>query len=150
MTETKGTGSVRNTKQRQLIRAALSGCDSFLSAQQLHERLRAQGHRIGLATVYRALQAMVVAREVDSLRNPDGETVYRRCSEGHHHHLMCRRCGTTVEVRDLPVIDWAEQLAAEHGFTQIEHVVEVYGLCAQCSRRLVEGGGAETAELPGV
>ncbi len=133
MTETSATAAFRNTKQRQLIRAALTGCDSFLSAQQLHERLRDQGHRIGLATVYRALQAMVEAHEVDSLRNPDGEAVYRRCSAGHHHHLICRRCGRTVEVGELPVVDWAEQLATEHGFTEVEHVVEVYGLCAVCS-----------------
>ena len=65
------------------------------------------GDRIGLTTVYRTLQPMVDAGELDALRTADGETAYRRCSNGHHHHLVCRTCGRTVEVSGPAVEKWA-------------------------------------------
>lgn len=108
---------------------ALDGLEGFVSAQDLHARLRAAGDGIGLATVYRALQALADAGEVDVLRTDDGQSAYRRCSTGHHHHLVCRDCGRTVEVEGPGVERWAQQVASEHGFTDVSHVVEVFGTC---------------------
>lgn len=122
----------RNTQQRQLIRQVLRRDPGFVSAQQLHEILRSSGAGIGLATVYRTLQSLAEAREVDVLRTPEGELSYRQCSAGHHHHLICRLCGRAVEVRDAPVEAWAEEVAKAHGFRDVNHVVEVYGICPDC------------------
>ncbi|WP_432482256.1 Fur family transcriptional regulator [Kineococcus esterisolvens] len=127
------TPARRSTKQRSAVSAALDEADAFLSAQDLHARLRARGDSVGLATVYRALQALAEDGDVDVLRTDDGEAVYRRCSTGHHHHLVCRSCGRTVEVEGPTVESWARRVGAEHGFTQVEHVVEVFGVCATCS-----------------
>lgn len=124
------------TRQRAAVGALLERTDDFRSAQQLHESLRDSGDTIGLATVYRTLQALAEAGEVDVLRTDDGEALYRRCeSVKHHHHLVCRRCGTTVEISGGGVEAWAEQMAAEHGFTDLEHIFDVFGLCAECSQR---------------
>ena len=62
-----------------------------------------------------------------------GEAVYRRCSDHHHHHLVCRTCGRTVEVEGPAVERWAERVAAENGFSEISHTVEVFGTCARCT-----------------
>jgi Fur family ferric uptake transcriptional regulator len=122
-----------DTRQRVAVREELARDDAFRSAQDVHARLRATGTRIGLTTVYRALQAMAESGEVDVMRQPDGESVYRRCSsDRHHHHLVCRSCGTTVEVDGPAVERWAEKVAAEHGFSSVEHTVEVFGTCAGC------------------
>jgi len=121
------------TRQRNAVREELEQHGHFRSAQDVHGRMRAGGTRIGLTTVYRALQAMVDAGEVDVLRTDDGEAVYRRCSTGHHHHLVCRLCGRTVEVEGPAVERWAERVAAEHGFREVEHTVEVVGTCARCA-----------------
>jgi Fur family transcriptional regulator, ferric uptake regulator len=122
-----------DTRQRVAVREELARDDAFRSAQDVHARLRAAGTRIGLTTVYRALQAMADSGEVDVLRQPDGESVYRRCSTPrHHHHLVCRECGRTVEVDGPAVERWAERVAAEHGFSGVEHTVEVFGTCANC------------------
>lgn len=129
--QAKGT-AVRSTRQRSAVSAALDECEEFLSAQELHSLLRSRGETIGLTTVYRALQTMADADEVDVLRQADGEAVYRRCSTGHHHHLVCRTCGATVEVEGPTVERWAEQVAAEHGFHEVEHTVEVFGTCGGC------------------
>ncbi len=128
------TTTRRNTKQRSAVLDFLSGQNVFRSAQDIYAHLRERGNRIGLATVYRALQGMVEDGEIDVLRTDDGEAVYRRCGTGHHHHLVCRVCGRTVEVEDRPVERWAATVAEQHGFVDVEHQVEVFGQCADCSR----------------
>ena len=122
----------RVTRQRLAIRALLEAGDGFRSAQQLHEELRAGGDQVGLATVYRTLQAMAEAGEVDSIRNDDGVMVYRQCSQGHHHHLVCRECGRTVEISAKLVEQWAQTVATEHGFRDAGHEIELFGLCSDC------------------
>jgi Fur family transcriptional regulator, ferric uptake regulator len=121
--------------QRTAVDMLLRDSEGFRSAQDIYARLREQGNPIGLATVYRALQSLADDGEVDVLRTDDGEAVYRRCSTGHHHHLVCRRCGLTVEVEGGAVERWTTAVAAEHGFDDVDHVVEVFGTCGSCARR---------------
>jgi len=123
----------RTTRQRTTISEFLSHAGDFRTAQQIHEQLRAGGDPVGLATVYRTLQTMAEAGDVDMVRTADGESAYRRCAtSGHHHHLVCRRCGRTEEIMAKAVEAWAAAIAAEHGFTDVTHDVELYGLCAEC------------------
>jgi len=122
------------TSRRTTVLDALTESDAFRSAQDIYAGLRSTGAKIGLTTVYRALQALSDAGEVDVLRTADGESVYRACRTGeHHHHLVCRKCGRTVEVAGPVVERWAAAVGAEHGFTDITHTVEVFGTCADCS-----------------
>ena len=124
----------RNTWQREAVREALSESEAFVSAQALHSALREGGSSIGLATVYRALSDLATEGEADSLQQ-EGESLYRASTPGtHHHHLICRNCGLTVEIEADAVEEWARTVAAENGFTQPNHVVDVFGLCASCSR----------------
>lgn len=124
----------RNTWQRERVRTALSDARGFVSAQDLHASLRDDNTGIGLATVYRALATLAASGEADQLQSPDGEAIYRACSsDGHHHHLICRSCGLTVEIQASDVEEWAHRTAAANGFTQAEHVVDIFGVCAACS-----------------
>jgi Fur family transcriptional regulator, ferric uptake regulator len=124
---------LRSTRQRTAVARLLDDTEDFRSAQEIHEKLRDRGEGIGLTTVYRTLQTLAEAGEIDVLRTPSGEAVYRRCSAHHHHHLVCRECGRTVEVEGPTVESWAEQIAAAHGFTEIDHTVEISGRCAACT-----------------
>jgi Fur family ferric uptake transcriptional regulator len=85
-----------------------------------------------LTTVYRTLQLMSDAGDLDAIRTSDGETAYRRCSTGHHHHLVCRTCGRTVEVSGPAVERWANAVAEQHGFREISHDLEIFGTCNTC------------------
>ncbi|THG29493.1 Fur family transcriptional regulator [Naasia lichenicola] len=124
----------RNTWQRQAVREALDTSQGFVSAQHLYAGLRESGSPIGLATVYRALADLAVEGEADSLQSTEGESLYRACStQEHHHHLICRNCGTTVEIEADAVEQWAASTAARHGFTEPRHIVDIFGLCAACS-----------------
>ena len=113
--------------------ALLGEMEGFHSAQDLHAMLRARGETVGLTTVYRTLQALADAGELDVMRPPGGDHLYRRCSDGHHHHLVCRSCGRTVEVLGPAVESWADRVAAQHGFADVSHTLEIFGTCPACS-----------------
>lgn len=126
----------RVTKQRLAVTEALGEVDDFATAQELHRWLVDSAKQVSLATVYRLLQSMADDGLVDVLRSGDGEARFRRCeTEVHHHHLVCRVCSKTVEVLAPAVERWAARVAAENGFTDPEHTVEMYGLCEDCRRK---------------
>ena len=122
----------RRTRQRSAVDTILADRDDFRTAQEIHDDLRRLGERVGLTTVYRTLQAMTEAGELDALRTAEGETAYRRCSTGHHHHLVCRSCGRTVEVSGPAVETWANAVAEQHNFRDVSHDLEIFGTCSSC------------------
>lgn len=133
MTSTEsGSAPLRPTRQRIAVAEAMASFEDFRSAQDIHELLGRRGDPVGLATVYRTLQRMVEAGEVDLLRTEDGEAIYRRCSDTHHHHLVCRGCGATVEVEGPAVERWTRAIADEHGFADVSHALEIFGTCRDC------------------
>lgn len=126
-------GQQRRTRQRTAVNDILQSGHDFRTTGQIHDELRLRGDRIGLTTVYRALQAMTTSGELDAIRTLEGEMAYRRCSTGHHHHLVCRRCGHTEEVWGPTVETWTTRIAAERGFSDVAHDLEIFGLCATCT-----------------
>jgi Fur family transcriptional regulator, ferric uptake regulator len=123
----------RPTRQRRAISAALGASDEFRSAQDIHEVLRRDGEKIGLATVYRSLQLLAETGQVDVVKTASGEAVYRQCSPSHHHHLVCRVCGRTIEIQGPAVERWANAMAAENGYTEVSHTIELFGTCPDCA-----------------
>ena len=96
----------RNTRQRTAILETLARQDDFRSAQQIHEQMKS-----------------------------DGESLYRQCeASGHHHHLVCRECGRTVEFLAPKLEASMSAIAGDHGFTDLDHTLEVFGLCSKHSR----------------
>jgi Fur family ferric uptake transcriptional regulator len=125
----------RDTKSRRVLYSALERDDDFLTARSIYRKLDRSGESISLATVYRNLAAMVADGVVDVLNQPDGEVLYRRCSEPHHHHLACRNCGKTREIHNQQVEEWLSQEAARYNYTDIDHRVEIFGLCESCQSK---------------
>ena len=131
-------GRLRTTRQGASVDAVLRSAEGFRTAQDLHAKLRANGDSIGLTTVYRHLGMLAESGRVDVVHRPDGEAQYRLCGAAlaldddgpdHHHHLVCRVCGTAVEVAGPEVEEWAATVAANAGFTEVTHTLEVFGLC---------------------
>lgn len=121
--------------RREDVLRSLGRGQGFRTAQQLFAQMRGSGSRIGLATIYRTVQSMADEGEVDVLRTDAGEVAYRRCqSQQHHHHLVCRDCGATVEIAAGPVEQWADRIAAEHEFDRVDHLLEIFGRCPACQR----------------
>jgi Fur family transcriptional regulator, ferric uptake regulator len=124
---------VRPTKQRLLVLETLAAEPHDATAQEIHARLRETGERVGLATVYRALSVLREKHVVDELSHRSGETCYRLCSPGHHHHLVCSSCHRVEELEDCEIDAWVTKASQRHGFRPAAHTVEVVGLCADCA-----------------
>ena len=122
----------RPTRQRRAVAAVMESFDDFRSAQDIHDLLKRADENVGLSTVYRTLTALAEGGEVDVLRTEDGEALYRRCSGRHHHHLVCRSCGRTVEVEGPAVERWADSVAEDHGYVDVSHTLEIFGTCRSC------------------
>lgn len=124
----------RATRQRAMLLSIMDETEEFRSAQEIHRILRDAGSTIGLTTVYRAMQQLVDAGEADMITITGDEKLYRRCRRAaHHHHLVCRSCGTAREVRVPSVERAVDRLAADHGFTDVDHMLEIFGRCPACS-----------------
>lgn len=124
---------VRMTRQARLVDELLAASSEFRTAQDVYAELRASGAGIGLTTVYRHLQLLSEQGAVDVVRTASGEASYRSCAgSGHHHHLICRHCATTVELSGPEVEEWLARVSAAAGFTDISHTLEILGTCRDC------------------
>jgi len=128
------TGAVsRSTRQQTAIRNYLAQTPDFHTAQQIHDQLAAQGQSVSLPTVYRVLTRLAEAGEIDQLQLAEGQAAYRRCqTREHHHHLVCRRCRTAVEISGEDLERWAAATGQRYGFTEVDHQIELFGLCRDC------------------
>jgi Fur family transcriptional regulator, ferric uptake regulator len=123
---------VRPTRQRVRVLDELMSERDDVTAQQLHDRLRSRGEKLGLATVYRTLGLLAEAGVIDALSHRPGELCYRLCGPGHHHHLVCSSCHRGVELADCELEPRLERISEAHGFVTTGHRLEVSGLCAAC------------------
>jgi Fur family ferric uptake transcriptional regulator len=128
----------RATRQGAAVDQVLAEADGFRTAQLLHDELRHRGQPIGLTTVYRHLKRLAEDGVVDVVVRPDGEAAYRLCGptssgepEQHHHHLVCRTCGYSVEIEGPEVEAWAHRVAADAGFVDVSHTLEIFGDCGR-------------------
>ena len=126
---------LRATRQRAVVVRVLKAAGGFRSAQEIHDQIRHEDGGVGLTTVYRTLQALADSGKADVLLNSNGEAIYRLCgTKGHHHHIVCRSCGASVEIASDELETWAAQMARHHHFTAVTHTAELYGLCSTCSQ----------------
>jgi Fur family ferric uptake transcriptional regulator len=123
---------IRPTRQRLRVLEVLAAEPWDATAQEIHARLQDGGERIGLATVYRTVALLSESAVIDALTHRPGETCYRLCSEGHHHHLLCTCCHRVVELDGCAIGPWLDEVAGRHGFVATEHRLEVTGICGDC------------------
>lgn len=125
----------RLTHQRVIVAEALAASRRALSAQELHERLRVQHPRIGLATVYRALEAQVQDGMAGRLERPGHVSAYVACDPSHHHHLVCNRCQRVEDVAEDVIEPVLASVRRRHDFHVDHAALDFYGLCAACRRK---------------
>lgn len=126
------SATTRRTAQKEAVRSALDASGGFVSALQVHRFLQDAGTPVGMATVYRQLNALATSGLADTVSGPEGQ-LFRSCaSDGHHHHhLICENCGKAELLE--PSENWIRAAAREHGYTVTRHVLEVFGLCPDCA-----------------
>ncbi|MEU5774440.1 Fur family transcriptional regulator [Streptomyces venezuelae] len=130
---TGGAEGVRRTRQREAVLETLGRRAEFVSAQELYALLAGTGRPVGLTTVYRALRELDRAGLLDVVRDETGERLYlRRPTDEHRHYLICRDCGQSRAVDAGTVEAWVDRLAESTGFAELEHTLELNGVCGPC------------------
>ncbi len=119
------------TKKQSIILNFLQEFPDALSAQDLHRVLREKGHSIGLATVYRALEALKLQGVIKSTTTPQGEALYSVIPID-RHHLYCLRCGRSFPIDMCPLEGINQQLKDKYNFHVYYHTLEFFGICSQC------------------
>jgi Fur family ferric uptake transcriptional regulator len=121
-------------KTNSTILATLKKLNTFSSAQEVYAEIQKSKNEMGLTTVYRALQKLADSKEIDFVRREDGEGAYKLCSDNHHHHLICEKCGKSVEFASAKFEKLLETIADENGFEPLSHDASILGLCRSCNR----------------
>lgn len=126
-------GKYRITKQRTTIVAELAAMRRYVTAQQLHDRLGKRRPAIGLATVYRTLEALCRVGAAATRPGRGGESAYLFCGGDHHHHAVCTKCGSVADVPCRSTAGIERSLRAALRFRLTKHQMEFFGLCARCA-----------------
>ncbi len=123
----------RITPQRDLIAEVLEQAERPLGAHEVVEAVHRRDRRIGRATVFRTLQSLQDAGIVQHVPCPGGQSGYLLCrTAGHHHHLICQRCGIVEDLPEPEVATFVEAVARDHGFAVDHASFELSGTCASC------------------
>jgi Fur family ferric uptake transcriptional regulator len=123
----------RRTRNQAQILQLLKNLNHEISAQDLYVELRNQGHSMGLATVYRSLDALKLDGSVQVRTLANGESLYSPIQQD-RHHLTCLQCGQSIPIDHCPVHELEHQLHQEHQFKIYYHTLEFFGLCTACQR----------------
>jgi len=126
--------SGRSGSARRAVVELLGRQGCCLSAQEIHERLRTAGPRVGIASVYRALEGLDGLGLVQKVDLGDGVSRFEPTHAGgdHHHHLVCDDCGKVEPFEDSTLEAAIERVADGRGYAVAAHDVVLRGACEDC------------------
>ncbi|HIK05529.1 MAG TPA: transcriptional repressor [Trichormus sp. M33_DOE_039] len=119
------------TRSQERILTLLQSIKQGISAQDIYVELRNRNQNMGLATVYRSLEALKLEGMVQVRTLANGEALYSLVQQD-KHHLTCLQCGASIPIHQCPVHDLEDQLQAVHKFKIFYHTLEFFGLCGKC------------------
>lgn len=122
----------RLTPQRRTVLEALRRSRTTATALELYEELRSTHPRLGRATVFRSLDSLVEAGLAQRFERPGHVYAYAPCSPRHHHHLVCRRCGQSVEIDEEVIGPLVRALNGRYSFAVDHESLDFYGICRRC------------------
>ena len=127
--------NVRMTKGCKKVLQYLERTQDLTSAQDIHGMMRGEDDTApGLTTVYRSLESLVGMGLVQAVDLGDGERRYELIPPGeHHHHLVCQECQKSVHLDECLIEQFEDSIRASHGFQIRSHVLEIFGICKDCS-----------------
>ena len=123
----------RPTASRLEVVKMLQRVGGHVTADTLYEKMRDGGSSVGRMTVFRTLDLLAEIGIIRPIYQGSGAAHFVLLEGGHHHHLVCTQCDKTIEFEDCSLADGlSQQLANEHGFQISGHLMEIYGVCAEC------------------
>jgi Fur family transcriptional regulator, ferric uptake regulator len=123
----------QRTRSQERILNLLISLNRGVSAQDIYVELRNRDQSMGLATVYRSLEALKLEGSVQVRTLGNGESLYS-CVQRDQHHLTCLNCGASIAIDECPVHQLESELEDSHQFKIYYHTLEFFGLCDRCSQ----------------
>jgi Fur family ferric uptake transcriptional regulator len=122
----------RLTEPRRALATLIADQDGHFTAAELVAIARERRLGVGRATVFRTLETLEEIGAIERLDLPTGEHAYVACELAHHHHIVCSRCGRTVEIDDAGLRPVVREVGRQTGFRVDDHRLELFGLCPAC------------------
>jgi Fur family ferric uptake transcriptional regulator len=122
---------IRYSKQREDILDIFLVTEKHINVIELYELVRRAHPHIGYATVYRAMNLILAAGLAEEVNFGDGSRRYEHKHE-HHDHLICVQCGQLIEIQSSHIEQLQAELTNKHGFMQLKHTFQIYGICKSC------------------
>ena len=131
----KGMG-YRLTPQRMMVVEALHGADKHVSAEEIYAQVRSRYPYANISTVYRTLGLLKGLGLVTEIALGDGCVRFHPAEKGHHHHLVCQKCGKIIDLPESALDSLEEILLDDYHFkADLKHMA-VFGLCTECQKRV--------------
>lgn len=124
--------SCRITEPRKALLQVLIESRKPLSAEEAHIALGSESY--DLVTVYRNLETFDSAGIATRIPTEAGKSLFELHLGGHehhHHHIICRKCHK-AECLDHCEVSKLEAIADKLGYTEVSHILELYGVCSDC------------------
>lgn len=126
-------GGYKLTNARLRVLEALHALGGYVTSSQVIEAVSQLDSTIGRASVFRTLDLLTrlgVVRPtyVESSLTPS----YVLMADGHHHHIVCIHCNRVFEFDDCGLDEIAQKLEISLNVKLIGHLLEFYGMCAEC------------------
>ena len=124
----------RMTPQRMMILAAIGNSDDHISAEEIYSQVVAKYPNVNISTVYRTLELLKQLGLVTETDLGGGRVMYHPAEKGHHHHLVCRECGATIDIDESLLASLKDALLREHRFIADLRHLAILGRCINCSK----------------
>src|SRR5262245_50745284 len=126
---------LKKTSQRALIWSSLLDSKGHPSVEEIRDRLLEQGHRIGLATIYRTIKILLQSGFIRQSKL-HGMTRYEPViSQPNHLHFICNSCGSTVEFPSRKIENLIKRATEQNDFEERYSRYAIFGLCKSCVRK---------------
>ena len=122
----------RLTPQRLMVVKAVEEADSHISAEEIYLQIRARYPHMNISTVYRTLELLSGLGLVTETDMGDGRVRYHSIGKGHHHHLVCQKCGEIIDVEESMLSPLWSEIGQRYGFKVNMKHLAFFGLCSKC------------------
>ncbi|MZG29230.1 MAG: transcriptional repressor [Nitrospinae bacterium] len=124
------------TPQRKKILEVLLSCEKHISIELLHEKIQERYPSIGISTLYRTLKLLVDCGLVESHSFKSGKKTYELIlNVGHHDHLICTQCETTIEFEHPLIERYQMEICERYNFILMSHKMDLFGVCKDCRNK---------------
>ena len=124
----------RMTPQRMMVLSAIENSENHISAEEIYAQIIAKYPNVNISTVYRTLELLKRLGLATETNLGEGRVRYHSSEKGHHHHLVCQKCGSIINIDESTLARLQDVLLHRYDFNaELKHVA-IFGLCVNCRK----------------